>query len=47
MPRCTSQYSVPHWKAFFKIKEDFEKEIGQSIYALLPDVIKNTFGFTK
>ncbi len=42
-----SQYSVPRWKAFFKIKEDFEKEIGSSIYSLLPGVVKNTFGFEK
>ncbi|MBT3322540.1 MAG: HD domain-containing protein [Anaerolineae bacterium] len=41
----TSKYSVPRWKAFFKIKEDFEKEIGCSIYSLLPNIIENTFGF--
>ena len=40
-----SQYSVPRWKAFFKIKEDFEQEIGCSIYALLPNAVENTFGF--
>ena len=43
----TDQYSVLRWKVFFKIKEDFEKEIGCSIYSLLPDVVENTFGFTK
>ena len=41
----TTQYSVPRWKAFFKIKEFFEKEIGCSIYSLLPNVVENTFGF--
>ncbi len=40
-----SQYSVPRWKAFFEIKEDFEKEIGCSIYTLLPNIVENTFGF--
>ena len=41
----TSKYSVPRWKAFIKIKEDFDKEIGQSIYVVLPNVVENTFGF--
>lgn len=40
-----SQYSVPRWKTYFKIKEDFEKEIGSSIYSLLPNIVENTFGF--
>jgi len=40
-----SQYSIPRWKAFFKIKEEFESEIGCSIYLLLPSVVENTFGF--
>lgn len=43
----TSQYSVPRWKAFFEIKQEFEQEIGCSIYSLLPGVIENTFGFEK
>ena len=39
----TNQYTVPRWKVFFKIKGEFEKEIGCSIYSILPNVIENTF----
>ncbi len=39
----TNDYTVAKWKATIKIKEDIEKEIGQSIYNLLPNVIENTF----
>jgi hypothetical protein len=38
-----NQYSVPKWKAIFGIKQDFERIIGCSIYALLPGVVENTF----
>ncbi|MCP4138769.1 MAG: HDOD domain-containing protein [Chloroflexi bacterium] len=41
----TTKYSVPRWKTYIKIKEDFEKEISCSIYSLLPGVVENTFGF--
>jgi HD domain len=31
------------WKAYIQIKEDFERQIGKSVYCLLPGVIENTF----
>ena len=39
----TNPLTIPKWKAYFAIKEDFEREIGQSIYSLLPGVVENTF----
>lgn len=41
----TNPYSIQKWKAFLQIQKDFEAVLGQSIYALLPGVIENTFGF--
>jgi len=41
----TNEYSVPRWKAYLSLKEEFEKDIGQSIYSVLPGVVENTFGF--
>ena len=39
----TNPLTIPKWKAYFTIKDDFEGEIGGSIYALLPGVVENTF----
>jgi hypothetical protein len=39
----TKPLTVPKWKAFFAIRDDFEREIGQSVYNLLPGVVENTF----
>jgi len=33
------------WEAYFQIKADFERQIGRSIYSLLPGVVENTFSF--
>lgn len=41
----TTKYSVPRWNTYIKIKEDFEKEIGRSIYRVLPSVVENTIGY--
>lgn len=41
----TNPYTIPKWKAFLEIQREFEETIGGSIYALLPGVIENTFGF--
>lgn len=41
-----NKYSVLRWKELFRIKNEFENEIGKSIYYYLPGVINNTFGFT-
>jgi len=35
---------LPRWKAYMRLKEKFENEIGCSIYMLLPGVVENTFG---
>jgi putative nucleotidyltransferase with HDIG domain len=40
-----NKYSVPRWKAYLQIRQDFEQAIGRSIYAVLPGVVENTFGF--
>jgi hypothetical protein len=39
-----NEYAKQRWKVFFEIKNNIEKEIGQSIYKILPGVIENTFG---
>jgi HD domain len=39
----TNPLTIPKWKAYFAIRDDFEREIGGSIYALLPGVVENTF----
>ncbi len=39
----TNSLTIPKWKAYFDIRDDFESEIGGSIYDLLPGVVENTF----
>jgi hypothetical protein len=39
-----NDFTIQKWNAFFFILEDFEKAIGGSIYAILPGIVKNTFG---
>jgi len=39
-------YTLRRWQALFDIQYDFESAIGQSIYAVLPDVVAATFGST-
>ena len=39
----TNSLTIPKWKAYFAIKDDFEREIGQSVYSLLPGIVENTF----
>jgi hypothetical protein len=43
--RGINAYSVQKWAAFLRLQKEFEQAIGQSIYALLPGVVENTFGF--
>ena len=43
--RGINEFSVPRWKAYLSLQEEFEKAIGQSIYKVLPGVVENTFGF--
>jgi hypothetical protein len=38
------EYAVRKWQAKFRIKEDFERRMGCSMYTLLPGVVENTFG---
>ena len=40
-----NEYSVPRWKAYLDIKQDFERVIGSPIYRFLPGVVETTFGF--
>jgi len=39
-------YTIPRWKRFLELQQQFERAIGGSIYALLPGVVENTFGFS-
>ena len=41
-----NEYTAQKWKAHYAIKQYFEDRIGQSIYALLPDVIETTYNMT-
>ncbi len=43
--RGVNEYSVLLWKAYLKIKQDFEQIIGQSVYKILPGVVENTFEY--
>lgn len=40
-----NEYTLPRWKATFDLQAYFDELIGRSIYAVLPGVIENTFGF--
>ena len=40
-----NEFTTRKWQAFFDIQAEFEAVIGDSIYNLLPGVVKNTFGF--
>jgi len=35
---------IEKWRAWFDIKEDLERRIGKSIYALFPEAAENTLG---
>jgi hypothetical protein len=37
-------YTLAKWNAYFAIRQKFEREIGQSIYRVLPGIVQNTFG---
>ncbi|MFG6334915.1 MAG: HDOD domain-containing protein [Lachnospiraceae bacterium] len=37
--------TIDRWKKIMEIKEAFEKEIGSSVYTLLPGVVENSFLF--
>jgi putative nucleotidyltransferase with HDIG domain len=45
MRRGTNSRTIPKWKAYLRLLEEFEAAIGGSIYKLLPGVVENTFGF--
>ena len=40
-----NEYTLPRWRATFELKAYFDEFIGRSIYAVLPDVVENTFRF--
>ncbi len=42
-----NDYTIPRWKAYLEIRQDFEAIIGVSVYNLLPGVIENTFGLDR
>lgn len=39
-----NDFTLPRWQACFELQRHFEQIIGGSIYALLPEVVENTFG---
>ena len=43
--RGVGEETVPRWQAFLSLKTHFEAQIGKSIYAILPNVVENTFEF--
>ncbi len=40
-----NSYSLERWKAFFKIKDEFEEMIGKSVYSLLPGIVESILGY--
>jgi len=36
------QHTVPRWKAYLSLKDEFDKIIGKSIYSLLPEIVENS-----
>jgi hypothetical protein len=38
-----NDFTIPKWKAYFQIFDEFESTIGRSIYGILPGVVENTF----
>lgn len=41
-----NQYTLEKWRVFFTIQREFNEAIGQSIYSVLPGIVKTTFGLT-
>lgn len=41
--RGINALTLPKWRATFAIQRDFERRMGQSIYACLPGVVETTF----
>ncbi len=39
-----NEHTLAKWRETFRIKADFERVIGRSVYKLLPGVVENTFG---
>ncbi len=39
-----NEYVIPKWHSTFGIKADFERQMGYSIYSVLPGVVETTFG---
>ncbi|OGO41665.1 MAG: phosphohydrolase [Chloroflexi bacterium RBG_16_58_14] len=40
-----NEHTLDKWKAYFELRDRFSREIGRSIYSVLPGVVENTFGF--
>ncbi len=43
MKKFVEEAAIDRWKKILEIKELFEKQIGCSIYTLLPGVVGNSF----
>jgi HD domain len=42
--RGVNSLTLRNWRAYLEIQRDFESRINQSIYSLLPGVVRTTFG---
>jgi hypothetical protein len=41
----TNEHTLDKWRAYFELRDRFSREIGRSVYTVLPGVAENTFGF--
>jgi hypothetical protein len=39
----TNEHTLDKWKTYFELRDRFSREIGRSIYSVLPGVVENTF----
>lgn len=39
-----NEHTLAKWRETFRIKADFERAMGRSLYSVLPGVVENTFG---
>jgi putative nucleotidyltransferase with HDIG domain len=39
-----NEYTLPRWKGYLHLLEEFSAAVGGSVYDLLPGVVENTFG---
>jgi hypothetical protein len=40
-----NELTVPKWRAYLDLRQQFDDAIGTSVYTVLPGIVENTFGF--